>query len=402
MSFSDLTLKITKLLSKKEKKEYGFFATPQSIVIRLIDHVLEYCQKNNIIIEATLEPSCGSCEIVRTIDEKIVTTIDAIEYNKKIYENIKDLEFKNPVQIYSFDFLKYKTEKMYDLIIGNPPYFVFPKEDVPSEYNEYITGRPNIFGIFILHSLSMLKMNGILAFIIPKSFLNSAYYGKIRNYIKSTCTIIDIIDFEENNDFLDTQQSTFGFIIQKIVTKNKCGFSIKFGDNYIFTENVSVLNGILEGSTTLHKLGFIVKTGTLVWNQHKDKLTDDPKKTLLIYNSNVSDEHGIIKKTFNNDEKKQYINMDGQRTKCIVVNRGNGNSAYKLSYSLVNLDEAYLIENHLNMIIYKGEKDQMKMYASIMKSLKNKKTDEFIRIFLGNNGLSKTELETIFPIYLED
>jgi hypothetical protein len=33
-------------------------------------------------------------------------------------------------------------------------------------------------------------------------------------------------------------------------------------------------------------------------------------------------------------------------------------------------------------------------------SFKNPKTQIFIDLFLGNNGLSKTELETIFPIYL--
>ena len=34
-----------------------------------------------------------------------------------------------------------------------------------------------------------------------------------------------------------------------------------------------------------------------------------------------------------------------------------------------------------------------------MVSFNNKKTQHFIELFLGNNGLSKTELESIFPIY---
>ena len=36
----------------------------------------------------------------------------------------------------------------------------------------------------------------------------------------------------------------------------------------------------------------------------------------------------------------------------------------------------------------------------IINSFKNPRTQMFIDTYLGNNGLSKTELETIFPIYL--
>ena len=44
-------------------------------------------------------------------------------------------------------------------------------------------------------------------------------------------------------------------------------------------------------------------------------------------------------------------------------------------------------------------KKLLDIYNKIMISFKNKKTQDFINLFLGNNGLSKTELETIFPIY---
>jgi hypothetical protein len=55
-----------------------------------------------------------------------------------------------------------------------------------------------------------------------------------------------------------------------------------------------------------------------------------------------------------------------------------------------------LVENHLNMILCKTEENARLILASFT----NKKTETFVSMFLGNNGLSKTELETIFPIYL--
>jgi adenine-specific DNA-methyltransferase len=398
-SYSDLTLKITKGLSKAEKKEFGFFVTPPSI----IDILIERTAKHTSNVSRILEPSCGSCEIVNALIESgkyPTVVVDAVEFNQKVFDSIKELTFKTPVTLIHQDFLTYENGK-YDLIIGNPPYFVMPKEDVPENYQEFVVGRPNIFGIFIIHALSMLSENGILSFIIPKSFLNASYYSKIRDYIHSTFTIIDIIDFEDNNDFLETQQATLGLIIQKkhsiVVSESK--FSIRLGEHYVFTENSENLKKLFEGSSTLKELGFSVKTGNVVWNQHKAKLTSDNKKTLLIYNTNIEGSQ-IVEKTFNNDEKKQYIDIEGQKGIVLVVNRGNGNSAYKLTYSLVNLGERkYLVENHLNVIVYNGTEDPVEKYNQIVRSFQDPRTAKFIKIFLGNNGLSKSELESIFPIY---
>jgi hypothetical protein len=305
----------------------------------------------------------------------------------------------------------FNNNSNYDLIVGNPPYFVCKKTDVPSKYNEFCTGRPNIFGCFIIHSLSMLKNGGILAFVIPKSFLNSSYYAAIRNYIKKTCVIIEIIDFKENNEFIDTDQSTFGLIIQKNqVTKEnqekcvceECTFSIKLNDNFIFASDSLQLKQLFEGATTIEKMGLKVKTGNIVWNEHKEELTNDEEDTLLIYNSNISKNNDLEIKNFKNEEKGQYIKKDGRIDPTLVVNRGNGNSAYKLNYAVIKRGP-YLIENHLNEIYSpkKMKKDEiLVIYEKIIKSFNNPKTQQFIELFLGNNGLSKTELETIFPIYL--
>jgi hypothetical protein len=47
------------------------------------------------------------------------------------------------------------------------------------------------------------------------------------------------------------------------------------------------------------------------------------------------------------------------------------------------------------------KKALLEIYNKVVNSFKTPKTQRFIDLFLGNNGLSKTELETIFPIYQE-
>ena len=371
--------------------------------------MLKYASENEISIQTILEPSCGTCEIVNHCDNIFNGVhIDAVEFNNTIFQHIKDLTFKNKVTIYHQDFIKFNSTIKYDLIVGNPPYFVLEKGyKIPNKMEPYICGRPNMFGLFIIQSIFMLAPNGILAFIIPKSFLNSAYYSKIRNFIKETCKIIEIIDFEKDNKFIDTQQSTFGIILKKEANNKilsiECNYSIKFNDNFMFTNDSVFLKSLLEGTTTLAQLGLSVRTGNIVWNQHKDELTDDDNETVLVYNTNLTKEHTIDLKSFKNEEKHQYIKKDGRIDPVLVVNRGNGNSAYKLNYALVSNIGPYLIENHLNEI-YSSKKikkeELINLFNKIIQSFENPKTQIFITTFLGNNGLSKTELETIFPIYL--
>jgi hypothetical protein len=403
--FSKLTLEITKNLTKEEKKNYGIFITPHSIISSLYSTVIKHLNNNLVSIKRILEPSCGTCEIVNYCDTNISDIeIDGIEYNDKIYNSIKDLKFINKVNLHNKDFIKYNTDKLYDLIIGNPPYFVCKKSDIPDEYAGYVHGRPNIFGLFILKSLSLVKPGGIIALIIPKSFLNSLYYSKIRNYIKNTCSIIKIDDYSLLKDFIDTEQSTFGLILQKNITETltkECKYSILLNDNHIFTNDSTKLREIFENSTTLEKMGLKVRTGQVVWNEVKKELTDDPDDTILIYNTNISKDNKLELKKFNNDAKKQYINRYGRIDPILAVNRGNGNSTYKLNYAII-IQGPFLVENHLNEIYCPRIMERetlLKLYNKIIKSFENPKTKKFINMFLGNNSLSKTELETIFPIY---
>ena len=402
--YSELSLNITKSVSKSEKKEFGIFITPRTIIEQLVKQVLTYIAPNSIT--KILEPSCGTCEIINYCDSVFENVIiDGIEYNDTIYQHIKNMKFKNIVLLTHCDFMEFNAITNYDLIIGNPPYFVCKKTDMPSKYHSFCVGRPNIFGLFIIHSLSLLKTGGVLAFVIPKSFLNSLYYAPIRNYIKETCQILDIIDFGKVNEFIDTDQATFGLIIQKYTAPiiSDCKFSLKLNSGFIFATDTLKLKQLLESSTTLEKMGLKVRTGQIVWNEHKEELTDNKDDTLLIYNTNISKDNKLEIKKFKNDAKGQYIKLDGRIDPILLVNRGNGNSAYKLNYAILTNEGPYLIENHLNEIYSPtnmSKEELLTIYEKITNSFKNTKTQQFIELFLGNNGLSKTELESIFPIYL--
>lgn len=399
--FSSLSKELTKKLGSKEKKDNGIYFTPNSIIMDMIDE----CKKHNKNVKRVLEPSCGSCQVIHKVDEEWKgVTVQGIEYNETIYNNIKNLDFKNNVNLINEDYLNYECNETYDLIIGNPPYFVMSNKDVKEEYLQYFTGRPNIFVLFIIKALGELNVNGILAFVLPKNFLNCNYYNELRLYINEYFKIISVKDHSKAK-YIETGQDTITLIVQKNNKKNiNSNYILKFGENLTFNtrEGIKNLKKYYEGATNLKKMNFEVKVGNVVWNQVKDKLTNNENKTRLVYSSDIVDNKLGIKK-YKNPEKKNYIDKEGNTDLLLVVNRGYGKGKYKFTYCLIDTDKEYLVENHLICIksLEKLERNLLlEKYKIIINSLKSKKTEMFIELYCGNNALNTKELAEVVPIYI--
>jgi len=396
MDYSDLSISITNDLDKLTKKSNGIFFTPPETVNKTYKLLKPHMKH----IKTILEPSCGSCEYITPLDKQY--SITGIEYNTTIFSSIKHLSGDN-LTLVNTDYIKWNSPQKYDLIIGNPPFYVMSKTDVDNEYYKYFSGRPNIFILFVIKSLSLLNKNGILSFILPTSFLNSFYYEKTRNYIYENFKILHIL--EGSCDYLETSQNTVILIVQntKKNVKND-NFIIRINGIIIFgtPKNIKNIRKLYKDSTTLKDLGFIVKVGNIVWNQKKSILTDDKTKTLLIYSSDIKNNKLNIQ-NYKNPCKKNYINLPGENTPLLIVNRGYGNSTYKFNYHLIKGGYNYCIENHLICIRYTKEIENDKLvelYEKIIKSFNDDKTTEFIKIFFGNNAMNTNELCNILPIYI--
>jgi len=193
-------------------------------------------------------------------------------------------------------------------------------------------------------------------------------------------------------------------IIQKCteIKKNE-KYVLKRDENTIFNtrENIKLLKKYYKNAKSLKELKFDVKVGNVVWNQVKDKLTCDETKTRLIYSSDIVDNELSIKE-YKNPEKKNFIDQKGTTDLLLVVNRGYGKGKYKFSYCLIDTDKEYLIENHLIYIKSLENVERnilLKMYNSIINSLKSERTKNFVELYFGNNAINTRELRDILPIY---
>ena len=379
----------------KKRKKLGQYFTPKSIRELLLSKLPK---KDNADI---LDPACGSGEFLLSCKKYFKNPIlYGFDIDKKLI-NIASKLVKN-ASIKNFDFLNIDiNKKKYDYIIGNPPYFELKlNEEIKKKYFDIIKGRVNIFSLFIKTGLDLLKDGGYLAYVVPPSMNNGAYFSKLREYIikNSSLEYLHIIDGADN--FHLANQKVMLIILKKTNSKKSSKYIFKKNGITIFTEDKKFLNNAYENTVSLKDIGYTVKTGSIIWNEHKEKLTNDKNNsTLLIWASNINNGKIIIGYT---KGKPQYIkNISNDliiKSRVVVVNRITGSSKdINIKAAMVN-EKEFVCENHVNVIYMSKNANCNYSLEDILKALQDKTNIKVMRLISGNTQISKTELEKLLPI----
>ena len=379
----------------KKRKKLGQYFTPKSIRELLLSKLPK---KDNADI---LDPACGSGEFLLSCKKYFKNPIlYGFDIDKKLI-NIASKLVKN-ASIKNFDFLNIDiNKKKYDYIIGNPPYFELKlNEEIKKKYFDIIKGRVNIFSLFIKTGLDLLKDGGYLAYVVPPSMNNGAYFSKLREYIikNSSLEYLHIIDGADN--FHLANQKVMLIILKKTNSKKSSKYIFKKNGITIFTEDKKFLNKAYKNTVSLKDIGYTVKTGSIIWNEHKEKLTNDKNNsTLLIWASNINNGKIIIGYT---KGKPQYIkNVSNDliiKNSVVVVNRITGSSKdINIKAAIVN-EKEFVCENHVNVIYMSKNANCNYSLEDIFKALQDKTNIKVMRLISGNTQISKTELERLLPI----
>ena len=210
---SSYSVETTNALTKEHKAKHGIYFTPKSVR----DVVWQYIDTKPVAI---LEPSAGSGEFFDDCRERFPdATLVGVELNAAMAET---KGFVNQ------DFLEWKSDVSFDLIVGNPPFV--QREKGHTSNKNIVSGRSNLYVEFIYKCLTQhLAPGGTLAFVIPASIGNSAFYAPTRKLLCS----LDIIAFKilDTHDFVETSTR-----ICVLVVKNSPG-SGRFVYNEFLCEN---------------------------------------------------------------------------------------------------------------------------------------------------------------------
>ena len=192
-----------KRISLEHRKKFAQFFTPMQVADFMANWVLNNGNGNAKI----LEPAFGLGVFTRSL-YKINPNVKVKGYDidniifSYARENFNDLKYN--VSLINENYLTAPCKTKFDGIICNPPYLKFHDYDntilIPQINNELhtrLSGFTNIYTLFLLKSISQLKVGGRLAYIVPSEFLNSDYGVEVKRGLLQSGTLrhIIIIDF---------------------------------------------------------------------------------------------------------------------------------------------------------------------------------------------------------------
>lgn len=401
-SFHPLTSQFLERAERERRKSLGQYFTPRALRDRLLDRVRFFDGMR------ILDPAAGTGEFLASCRELCPTAqLHGFEIDPELARIARQVCPDAVIEI--GDALVQPARSEFDLVVGNPPYFQFqPTRELRQQFAPVISGRPNIFAMFFQLGLAHLKPGGQLAFVVPPSMNNGAYFESLRRYVLRHARIEHLEVIEDPFLFAEAQTAVQCIVLEKGAQGEKHVVRIgvpRFdlcGDDTrtpLFAADPTELSREAAGRDTLDALGFVARTGTIVWNQHRSALREQAAADTvpLIWAHNV----GIDGLDLTPRQKKPSFVVTNrfQVGPAIVVNRITGLvGSGRLRAALIPEGMRFAGENHVNVIVAKPGASPSVTYPELLALLRAPEVRDRMRRITGNTQLSATELTHMLPL----
>ena len=151
-------------------------------------------------------------------------SLKILEENIKIGNSIVENKFVDKKAFnWKNKFSNIFNQNGFDFIIGNPPYVTLKNKrdyDVTeSIYSEIANGSTNAASLVIAKSFELLKENGVMAFVLPKTLIRVNSYSKLREFLLENSKILHVYDL--GDCFRGVRGEQVILFIQKTKDKNE-------------------------------------------------------------------------------------------------------------------------------------------------------------------------------------
>jgi adenine-specific DNA-methyltransferase len=457
------TMEFIKNIDKSQRKKIGQFFTSISVA-RYMAGLMAISKKKVRLMDA----GAGSGILIGALCDEILKNKNIKEIEIDLYENdstilpllrenmdyIKDI-FNNSDKKLSYhiieenyilnnekhwkDEIVLEEEQLYDVIISNPPYKKLRKSEVESvTMKSIVHGQPNIYFLFMAMSAKLLKKDGEMIFITPRSFTSGAYFREFRKWFFNNVKITNLHLFISRSDVFDTDTVLQETIITRavktfkenkniVVTESEDmrieGFVTKHevpyktiidtnSDNYFMLiptneRDLEIMNFLGNWSNNLITLGYRLKTGTVVDFRSTEflKYENDYNTVPLFWAYNFNSYR--INFPIYKEDKPQYIisNKDSQNILLenkdyIFVKRFTSKEESRRIQAIIYFSNDFDckvigVENHLNYITKeKGNFTQEELFG-IFTVLNTTFIDIYYRILNGSTQVNATEMNSL-------
>lgn len=188
------------------QKQTGSYYTPDYLAGFISKKVLSFFGNNTVI--SILEPSVGDGAFVSEFakNDPLKIKLTALDINnEELKKATNKWSGKNAI-FNEIDFLDFESKTKFSAIIGNPPYIkktllstkqITTCKEIHSKENLTEKSAKNIWTTFLVKSTTLLKDDGVLAFVMPSELLQVKFAEEIREYLKNQFQRIEIYTFND-------------------------------------------------------------------------------------------------------------------------------------------------------------------------------------------------------------
>lgn len=394
-----------------ERKGLGQYLTPRLLREPLLDRIPLR------VGDRVLDPGVGTGEFLLSVRERqpsaqlVGWDVDpqALEVARTVVPDATLIEQSA---------LDVDVSESFDVVIGNPPYFQLKLSPTDRRrFQSVISGRPNIFAVFFHVGLRALKPGGYLGFVVPPSMNNGAYFQALRDFITSQGHVEYLDVYSESRLFEGAQTAVQLIVVRKHGTEDSPAVDLKDDakDRHVFdlqgvthgplhrtvfSEDPSRVREAFDGRSTLWQLGFHAVTGSIVWNQNRNRLRRVPEDGTvpLVWAHNIVD--GGVRLIPDHPKRPQYVVQDNPLAgPAIVVNRIVGSvGSGSLRCALVNDGQPFVGENHVNVVLPRPDVEPRVSWDELLTLLSEPGVNEHVVLLTGNTQVSATELTHLLPL----
>lgn len=190
---------------KKDKGEFSLFDDEKNRLQKTVSHLLsQYYSCSDHSRKVKLQQ-----EISDTINKQL----EAQAYNPEILRELRAINLAENNKFFLWhtwfsDVFNREDKEGFDIVIGNPPYFLYQESHVgeigdlrsDKDYTIAFGGKLNAYKLFIANAVKkLLSTNGINCFIFQNSFLGDRQATNLRKYILKNDKIVKIDSFPERD-----------------------------------------------------------------------------------------------------------------------------------------------------------------------------------------------------------
>lgn len=395
----------TLLLSAAQRRSQAAYFTPPALARSVL--TLLSGQGFNPRQHSVIDPAAGGAAFLSTFaahmrdagvsSANIVSQLTGLEIDNGLAQLSESLigkrlgvEIEPGAIVSRTNSLKIKADQQYDVVVANPPYGRVSLSSLRDKSWQAVChpGHINKYALFTELCLRLAKKDGLVALVLPSSFIGGPLYDRLRAHIRSKAEILLLGSVVGRDDvFVDVSQD-ISILIARAGRQHERSHAVSFGlcvgDGPLKPVTAAPLpaspqapwvvpaqvRGRAIGGATLEDYGAVVRSGYFVWNREQHRMLTAKRRKLdipLIWAENISAGKFCIPRA-----KKRngidYVHFESEssaivRTNALVIQRTTNSSqsrrlvAARVSPEIIRKYGGFVSENHTIVVTVKQNSD---------------------------------------------